>query len=237
MQLLSATPAPRRGFGPPKLALAADIASTAAPFSDRRIAMGLAILVLGLVLFLGAHSTVTLRSPRAALMNRLGNGPYMLLFSFVSVVGVLLIGWGFSLYRQAGYIEVWSPPAFMRHVTILLMWPAVILVLAAYLPGYIKQKAKHPMLAGVKLWALSHLLSNGDLGSIILFGSFLGWAVYDRIAVKRREQAGEVNNIRFADGGWTNDAIAVGVGTFVYFALAYTFHPAIIGVPVFGTSG
>jgi uncharacterized membrane protein len=117
------------------------------------------------------------------------------------------------------------------------MWPAVILVLAAYLPGHIKQKAKHPMLAGVKLWALAHLLSNGDLGSIILFGSFLAWAVYDRIAVKRREQAGEVTNIRIVDGSWTNDAIAVGVGTFVFFALGYTFHPAIIGVPVFGRAG
>ena len=199
--------------------------------------MGLAILVLGLVLFIGAHSAVTLRSPRAALMNRLGNGPYMFLFAVLSVVGIVLIGWGFALYRQTGWIDVWSPPSFMRHITILLMWPAVILVLAAYLPGHIKQKAKHPMLAGVKLWALAHLLSNGDLGSIILFGSFLAWAVYDRIAVKRREQAGEVTNIRIVDGSWTNDAIAVGVGTFVYFALGYTFHAAIIGVPVFGRGG
>jgi uncharacterized membrane protein len=199
--------------------------------------MGLAILVAGLTLFIGAHSVVTLRGPRGALMNRLGNGPYMLLFSVVSVIGVLLIAWGFSLYRQTGWVELWSPPAFMRHITIALMLPAVILVIAAYLPGHIKAKAKHPMLAGVKLWALAHLLSNGDLGSIILFGSFLAWAVYDRIAVKKREQAGEVNNIQIVDGSWTNDAIAVGLGVFVFFALGYTFHPAIIGVPVFGRSG
>ena len=190
--------------------------------------MGLAILVLGLVVFLGAHTFVTARSPRAAAMARLGNGPYWALFSVASIAGVLLIGWGFALYRQTGWIDVWTPPAFMRHVTILLMWPSIVLVVAAYLPGHIKRAAKHPMLAGVKLWAFAHLLSNGDLGSIILFGSFLGWAVYDRIAVKRRA------NIQFADGGWTNDIIALLVGTFVYFALGYTFHPAIIGVPVFG---
>jgi uncharacterized membrane protein len=196
--------------------------------------MGLAILVLGLVVFLGAHTFVTARSVRAAAMARLGNGPYRVLFSVASIAGVLLIGWGFALYRQTGWIDVWTPPAWMRHVTILLMWPSIVLVVAAYLPGRIKRAAKHPMLAGVKLWAFAHLLSNGDLGSIILFGSFLGWAVYDRVAVKRREAAGEVTNVQFADGGWTNDVIALLVGTFVYFALGYTFHPAIIGVPVFG---
>lgn len=198
--------------------------------------MGLAILVLGLVLFLGAHGAVTLRGPRAALMNRLGNGPYMALFSIVSVIGVVLMGWGFGEYRQTAWVELWSPPNFMRHITIALMLPAVILVVAAYLPGHIKAKAKHPMLAGVKLWAFAHLLSNGDLGSIILFGSFLAWAVYDRIAVKRREAAGEINNIQITDPSWTNDVIAVVLGTFVFFALGYTFHPAIVGVPVFGRS-
>jgi len=196
--------------------------------------MGLIVLILGLVLFLGAHTFVTARPARAAAIERLGTGPYWILFSVVSIIGVLLIGWGFALYRQTGWIEVWMPPRWLRHVTILLMWPSIVLVVAAYLPGHIKRAAKHPMLAGVKLWALAHLLSNGDLGSIILFGAFLAWAVYDRIAVKKREAAGEVTNIRFADGGWTNDVIAVLVGTFVFFALAYTFHPAIIGVPVFG---
>jgi uncharacterized membrane protein len=196
--------------------------------------MGLAVLTLGLVVFLGAHTFVTARAARAAAMKRLGTAPYWILFSVVSIIGVLLIGWGFALYRAAGYIEIWTPPAWMRHLTILLMWPSIILVVAAYLPGHIKRAAKHPMLAGVKIWAFAHLLSNGDLGSIILFGGFLGWAVYDRIAVKRREAAGEVTNIQYADGGWTNDAIALVIGTFVYFALAYTFHPAIIGVPVFG---
>jgi uncharacterized membrane protein len=196
--------------------------------------MGLAILTLGLVLFLGAHTFVTVRTARAAAMERLGTGAYWIVFSVVSIVGVLLIGWGFALYRAAGYVEVWTPPAWTRHAASVLMWPSIVLVVAAYLPGHIKRAAKHPMLAGVKLWALAHLLSNGDLGSIVLFGAFLGWAIYDRIAVKRREAAGEVTNIQIVDGGWTNDVIAVAIGTFVFFALAYTFHPAIIGVPVFG---
>ena len=126
-----------------------------------------------------------------------------------------------------------SPPAFMRHLTIGLSWFAVVLVLAAYLPGHIKAKTKHPMLAGIKIWAFAHLLSNGDLGSIILFGSFLAWAVYARIAAKKREALGDITRVGMADRGWANDAIAVGLGTVLYLALAYVFHPAVIGVPVF----
>jgi uncharacterized membrane protein len=196
--------------------------------------MGLAILILGLIVFLGAHTFVTARAMRAAAMARLGNF-YWLLFALTSVAGVALIAWGFGLYRRTGWIDVWYPPQALRHVTIGLMLISVILVVAAYLPGHIKQWTKHPMLAGVKIWAFAHLLSNGDLGSIVLFGSFLAWAVYARIAVKRREAAGEITNIRSVDRGWTNDAIAVVLGIFIYLALGYTFHPALIGVPVFGS--
>jgi uncharacterized membrane protein len=195
--------------------------------------MGLSILILGLAVFLGAHSFVTFRAARAAAIERLGKA-YWLLFALASAAGVVLIAWGFAQYRQSGWIDVWSPPAFMRHVTIGLMLPSIILVTAAYLPGHIKRAAKHPMLAGVKLWAFAHLLCNGDLGSILLFGSFLAWGVCARIAVKRREAAGEVTNIQQAGPGWSNDAIAVVVGTFIYFALGFSFHPVIIGVPVFG---
>lgn len=195
--------------------------------------MGLLILILGLAVFLGAHSFVTFRAPRAVAIERLGKA-YWPLFALASAAGIVLIAWGFAQYRQSGWIDLWSPPAFMRHVTIGLMLPSIILVTAAYLPGYIKHAAKHPMLAGVKLWAFAHLLSNGDLGSILLFGSFLAWGVYARIAVKRREGLGEITNIQQAGPGWSNDAIAVVVGTFVYFALGYSFHPVIIGVPVFG---
>jgi uncharacterized membrane protein len=130
-------------------------------------------------------------------------------------------------------IVVWSPPDFLRHVTIGLMWISTILVLAAYLPGHIKRWTRHPMLTGVKTWAFAHLLSNGDLGSILLFGSFLGWAVYARIAAKRREASGEIAAVQ-VEPGWANDALAVGLGTFIYLALGYVFHPVMIGVPVFG---
>jgi uncharacterized membrane protein len=195
--------------------------------------MGLAILILGLVVFLGAHSFVTLRGARAAAIARLGHG-YRALFALVSLAGLALIVWGFVLYRQTGRIDVWNPPALMRHITVGLMWFSIVLVAAAYLPSHIKTWAKHPMLASVKIWALAHLLSNGDLGSILLFGSFLAWAVYARVAAKRRAAAGEVGNIRAADTGWNNDAIAVALGTVIYLALGYVFHPVVIGVPVFG---
>jgi uncharacterized membrane protein len=196
--------------------------------------MGLLILIIGLIVFLGAHTFVTARQARAVAMARLGKA-YWLMFALTSVVGVVLIAWGFALYRRTGWIDVWYPPAFMRHITIGLMWFSVIMVLAAYLPGHIKSWAKHPMLAGVKIWAFAHLLSNGDLGSIILFGSFLAWGVYARIALKRREAAGEITNIRAVDSGWANDAVALVLGTFIYLALGYVFHPVMIGVPVFGS--
>ncbi len=111
------------------------------------------------------------------------------------------------------------------------MLPAVILVVAAYIRGRIYTTLKHPMLSGIKLWAAAHLLANGDLGSIILFGSFLGWAVYDRISLKHRADAGAPP---IPVGGPTNDLIAVAVGIVAYLALGFAFHPAVIGVPVFG---
>lgn len=193
--------------------------------------LGLVILIAGLVVFIGTHVTVSLRDFRARLVAKLGEGPYKLVFSIVSVVSIVLIGWGFADYRSAGYIEVWSPPAWTRHLTDALMWPAIVLLVAAYVPGNIKRTLKHPMLAGVKLWAFAHLLANGDLGSIILFGSFLGWAVYDRISLKRRGDAG---GPPIPIGGWRQDVAALVAGTLVYLGLGFTFHPLVIGVPAFG---
>ena len=196
--------------------------------------MGLLILILGLLLFLGAHVFVTFRAARAGLMARLGEGPYKGLFSLVAIAGVVLIGWGFGLYRQSSWIEVWSPPAFMRHVTVALVWPACIMVVAAYLPGRIKIAARHPMLAGVKLWAFAHLLANGDLGGIVLFGSVLAWGIYARIAAKRRGETAGSNPTVSAGSGWLNDVIAIIAGTALYIVLGIWFHPAVIGLPVFG---
>jgi uncharacterized membrane protein len=150
----------------------------------------------------------------------------------VSLAGLLLIGWGFAQYRATGWIDVWYPPHWMRHVVVLLMWPASICVVAAYIPGDIKRTLKHPMLVGVKLWALAHLLSNGDLGSIVLFGSVLAWAVFDRISLKRRSDPG---GPPIPVGGRRNDYIAIAVGTLLYLALGFVFHPLVVGVPAFGT--
>lgn len=193
--------------------------------------MGLATMILGLVLFLGIHIFITRRDARADLIARIGEGGYKIAFSVISLVGLALIVWGFAAYRATGWIDVWYPPLWMKHLTIALMLPAVIMVAASYIRGRIYTTLKHPMLAGIKLWALSHLLANGDLGSIILFGSFLAWAVFDRISLKRRADSGAPP---IPVGGVGNDAIAVGVGVVAYLALGFAFHPVVIGVPVFG---
>ena len=195
--------------------------------------MGLAILIIGLVVFLGAHVFVTRREARSAAIARLGEGPYKGLFSLVSLAGLVLIVWGFAHYRGGQYVQVWSPPSWMRHITVALVWPSIILIVAAYIPGNIRAKLKHPMLAGVKLWAFAHLLSNGDLGGIILFGAVLAWAVFDRITLKRRSDPGVPPFVAGADGGMRNDVIAVVVGTVLYALRGLSVHPLVLGLPVF----
>jgi uncharacterized membrane protein len=203
--------------------------------SDFNIAyfhMGLAVEILGLVVFLGAHVFVTQRDERAALVGKIGEWPYRALFSLVSIAGVVLIGYGFARYRAEGLIPIWSPPAWTRHIVVTLMWPACILLAAAYIPGNIKRVVKHPMLVAVKTWAVAHLCANGDLGGMILFGSVLTWAVYDRVTLKHRSDAGAPP---IPLGGTKNDMIAVVVGTIIYLALGLVFHPVVIGLPAFGT--
>ena len=193
--------------------------------------MGLLVMILGLVLLLGVHVLTTQRELRARLIARAGEGGYKAGYALVSLAGLALIVWGFAHYRATGWIDVWYPPKALKHVTVALMLPAVILVVASYIRGRIYTAVKHPMLSGVKLWAAAHLIANGDLGSIILFGSFLGWAVFDRISLKRRSDPGAPP---IPVGGWGNDLIAVAVGIAAYLALAFAFHPVVIGVPVFG---
>ncbi len=194
--------------------------------------MGLAVEILGLILFLGAHVLVSRRGEREALISRIGRGPYLGLFTLVSIIGLVLIGFGFARYRAEGLIPVWYPPAWTRQIVVALMWPASIAVVAAYIPGDIKRVLKHPMLVGVKIWAFAHLCANGDLGGIILFGSVLAWAVYDRITLKRRSDPGAPP---IPAGGRRNDIIAIIVGTILYLALGFVFHPIVIGLPAFGT--
>jgi uncharacterized membrane protein len=192
--------------------------------------MGLAILILGLIVFLATHLFVTMREARAAAIAKLGLNTYRVLFSIVSLGSLALIVWGFAQYRAHEWIQVWSPPGFMRHVALALMLPASIVLVAYFIPSRIKAWTKHPQLLAVKIWALAHLLANGDLAAILMFGVILGWAVYARIAAKKRGDMGFTT----PPAGWTNDVIVVVIGIVVYLALGYAFHPAVIGVPVFG---
>jgi uncharacterized membrane protein len=185
------------------------------------------ILILGLVLFLGIHIFTTLRGPRAALIGRIGEGPYKGLYSLVAAVGLALIVWGFGRYRSAGYVQVWNPPFAIFHpIALALLWFALVALASAYSPpSRIKSLLRHPMLVAVKVWALSHLLVNGDLGSMLLFGSLLVWAIYDRIAVKRRGDTGAPTVASFG----RNDAIVVVIGTVAFVAILW-LHDTLIGV-------
>jgi uncharacterized membrane protein len=193
--------------------------------------MGLIILILGLLIFIGPHIFVAMREQRAAVIARVGEGPYKLLISVLSVIGIIVIGYGFARYRATGWIDIWYPPRWTYYVTQLLMWPACIFIVAAYVRGNIWRQLKHPMLVGVKTWAVAHLISNGDLGSILLFGSLLLWAGYDRVTLKHRADAGAP---AIPMGGARNDTIAIVVGTLLYLALGFIFHPLVIGRAVFG---
>src|SRR3954452_3331540 len=193
--------------------------------------MGLLVMILGLILFFGVHTLTTQREMRARVIGSTGESSYKIGYALASVAGLALVTWGFANYRATGWIDVWNPPTAFKHITVALMLPAVILVVASYIRGRIYTTLKHPMLTGIKLWAAAHLLANGDLGSIILFGSFLGWAVFDRISLKHRGDAG---GQPVPVGGPANGLIAMAVGVVAYLALAFAFHPVVIGVPVVG---
>jgi uncharacterized membrane protein len=195
----------------------------------------MAVLVLGLVLFLGMHAFTMARGPRARLVARLGEGPYKGLYSLVSLAGIVLIAVGYGRYRANDWIDVWYPPAWTRHLALTLVLLAFICLAAAYLPGRLKRTLKHPMLLGVKIWATAHLLANGDLGSILLFGSVLAWAVMARISAKRRDEVQVHGGEAAAPAGLRNDALAVVVGALAWFAFAYWLHPLLIGVAVWPT--
>ncbi|MGU3495592.1 NnrU family protein [Xanthobacteraceae bacterium A53D] len=187
------------------------------------------MMLLGLVLFLGVHLITSLPDVRASFIRQLGEGPYKGVYSGLAVTGLLLIGYGYGIWRDRGPDILWDPPLAMRHVTMGLMLLASIALVATYVPSHIKARLKHPMLVGVKLWALAHLLSNGDMASVVLFGAFLAWAVYDRISVKRRHLP-----LPVAPRGWGGDAGVVVGGVALYVLLAFVLHPYVVGVPVMG---
>ncbi|WP_407519250.1 NnrU family protein [Methylobacterium oryzisoli] len=190
------------------------------------------LLLVGLVLFLGTHAFTMLRGPRARLIARVGEGPYKIGYTLLSLVGLVVLGLGYGQYRANAYVEIWSPPVWTRHLSLLLVLLAFVAFAAAYLPGQIKSRLKHPMLVGVKLWATAHLLANGDLGSMLLFGAFLAWAVAARISIKRRDEVKAHAGPAAAPAGWRNDALAVGIGVVAWFVFARVLHPWLIGVAV-----
>ncbi len=183
-------------------------------------------LILGLVLFLGIHS-VSIVAPawRDRVFAQLGEKPWKGVYSVIAIVGFVLIIWGYGQARM-NPVLIYNPPVWARHLTLLLMVPVFPLLLAAYLPGKIKSALKHPMLVAVKLWALSHLLANGMLADVLLFGGFLAWAVVDRISLKRRPR----RPIRTAPPSRANDLIAVIVGLVLYVVFVVWLHAKLIGV-------
>ena len=187
------------------------------------------ILILGLVIFLGMHSiAIFAPASRERLRSRFGDNGWKGIYSVISLIGFVLLLYGFGLARQTP-IVLYVPPAWLRHVTFLFMLPVFPLLIAAYLPGRIKTATKHPMLAAVKFWAFGHLLSNGMLADVLLFGGFLAWAVLDRISLKRRVQV-----INTAPPGRFNDVIAVVVGLALYAFFILWAHVRLFGVSPLG---
>jgi uncharacterized membrane protein len=184
------------------------------------------VLIAGLVLFLGVHSlAIVAPGFRSRARARLGEGGWKGSYGIVSLIGFALIIYGFGVARRAPAV-LYVPPHWLKDVTLILMLPVFPLLLAAYLPGRIKAAAKHPMLAAVKFWACAHLLANGTLADVLLFGGFLAWAVADRISLKRRPpQAPRAA----APGSW-NDLVAVVVGLAIYGVLIGWAHLRLFGV-------
>jgi uncharacterized membrane protein len=189
----------------------------------------MAELIGGLVIFLGMHSVaIVAPAARDRARNRWGEGPWKIGYALISLVGLILTVRGFELTRLAPVV-LYSPPSWMRHVTFLLMLPVFPLLFAAYLPGRIKTAMKHPMLAAVKFWALAHLLANGRLADVLLFGGFLAWAVVERISLRRRPQT-----LAMAPPGRFNDLLAVVLGLATYAFFIAWAHVRLFGVSPLG---
>lgn len=189
-------------------------------------------LILGLVLFLGVHSIRIFADDwRTAQRNKIGEMPWKGIYSLVSLVGFGVLVWGYGLARHETTI-IWSPPVFMRHIAALLVLVAFIFLVATYVPGNsIKARVHHPMVLAVKTWAFAHLLANGTLADIILFASFLVWAMLSFRAARKRDR---VTGTSYPPGtmGATLVTVVVGIAAFVGFAL--WGHAYLIGVRPFG---
>lgn len=189
------------------------------------------VLVVGLVVLLGVHLTGVLApSFRERTVARIGPGPWKLVYSVVSIAGLLLVVWGYGLAR-ADPTVLWTPPGFGRHAAALLTVIAFILVVAAYVPGtHFKSALGHPMTLGVALWAFGHLLANGTLRALILFGAFLAWSIVTYAVRRGRDRAAGVT---YASGTLARDGVVLLAGAAAAVAFALWLHGPLIGVRPF----
>lgn len=189
------------------------------------------LLVAGLLVFLGIHS-VSIFAPqwRDAQVGRLGEGGWKGLYSLVSIISLAALIYGYEMARQTPVV-LYAPPVALRHLTLLLMLPVFPLLIAAYFPGRIRRLVRNPMLVAVILWAASHLLANGTLNDVLLFGGFLIWAIADLISVKRRIHA---HSVPVLPASAVNDVIVVVAGLGLYGFVLLWAHARVIGVAPLG---
>jgi uncharacterized membrane protein len=190
------------------------------------------LLLLGLLLFLGVHSVrVFADGWRSRTMARLGPGAWKGAYTLVSLLGFALLVWGYALARQAPVV-LWTPPAGMRHLASLLVLVAFVLLAAAYVPGNaIKARLHHPMVLATKTWAIAHLLANGTLADVLLFGGFLVWAVLLFRASRQRDRA---HGVVYPAGRLGPTVLTVALGVVAWALFAFWAHAWLIGVSPFG---
>jgi uncharacterized membrane protein len=189
-------------------------------------------LIVGLVIFLGVHSVRIVAEPwRTGVRARIGENAWKGAYSLASLAGFVLLLWGYGQARLDP-VPLWAPMLWARHLAALLMLVSFILLAAAYVPGNgIKARVHHPMVIGVKVWAFAHLLANHTLADLLLFGSFLAWAVLDfRSARQRDRAAGTV----YAPGSLPKTLVAVVAGTVVWAVFSFWAHGVLFGVRPFG---
>lgn len=189
-------------------------------------------LILGLVIFLGVHSVrIVADDWRTRTQARLGEAAYKGVYSLLSLLGLGLVIWGFGLARETP-VMLWMPPRGMRHAASLLTLLSFVLLAAAYVPGNaIRARFHHPMLLGVKTWALAHLLANGSVAHVLLFGSFLAWSVLCFVAARRRDR---VQGTVYAPGNRVATVVTVAVGVLGWALFAFVLHGLLIGIRPFG---
>jgi uncharacterized membrane protein len=192
-------------------------------------------LAVGLVLFLGIHSIRIFAEPlRTSLRERMGPNAWRGIYSLVSIASFALIAWGYGEARVTS-TNLWWPPVWTRHIAALLTVPAFVLFATSNVKGTrIRARLKHPLLLGTKTWAFAHLISNGRLADVLLFGSFLAWSILCFRASRKRDRA---ENIAYPPGSASRDAIAIVVGLALWVLFAFYLHLRLIGVAPFGVSG